>query len=147
MTSVKGIARLLLPAGKAAPSPAIGQSLGPLGLNMMEFCKDFNARTGGVRENVPIPVRLTAFTNRTFVYTTAGPPTTWLLKRVAGVEKGSGKPGKDSAGYVTVKEVYEIARVKQGDEAMHGIPLESIAKSVCATARTCGLQVVLDHPK
>lgn len=145
MAAIKGTARLRLPAGKAAPSPAIGQALGPLGLNMMEFCKEFNARTGHIRENTPVPVRLTAFANRTFTFETRTPPTTWLLKRVAGIGKGAASPGKEAVGYVTVKEVFEIAKIKQQDEHMKATPLDSIAKSVVGTARTMGLDVVRDH--
>lgn len=140
--AVKAVVRLRLPAGKAAPSPAIGQALGPLGLNMAEFCRDFNGKSSHIAENTPTPVLLTAFTNRTYEFQIKTPPTAWLIKRVAGLDAGASKPGKETVGQITVKEVYEIARLKQRDAALQHLPVEGVARSVASTARTMGVQVV-----
>ena len=138
--SVAGRARLRILAGQAKPSPAIGQALGPLGVNMMEFCKMFNDRTQHIKSDVMVPVELTAFSNRTFDFTTRTPPTSWLLKRVAAVHKGAQKPGKKFVGEVHVKEVLEIAKVKAED--MPGQTLKQISAQVVATAASMGLRVV-----
>lgn len=137
-----GRAKLRILAGQAKPSPAIGQALGPLGLNMMEFCKAFNAATQQYNTDVPIPVELVAFSNRTFKFNTKTPPTTWLLKRVAAVRQGARKPGLEWVGEVSVKEVYEIANLKSQDNALRTQSLERIAKQVVATAGSMGLRVV-----
>ena len=128
--SVKGRARLLVMAGKAAPSPAIGQALGPLGVNMMEFCKEFNNRTNAFNDDVPVPVKLTAFSNRTFEFETLTPPTSWFLKRAAAM------------GPITGKHVFEIAQAKKVDANLAHISDESICKSIVGTAKSMGLQIV-----
>ena len=143
MAAVKGVARLLVLAGGAKPSPAIGQALGPLGVNMMEFCKDFNAKTTAYKPSAMMRVKLTAYEDRTFKYAVLAPSTTWYLKRVTGVAKGSADPGSVTCGEVSVKAIYEIAASKaKWDATCTGIKLESIAKSVVASARTMGLKVV-----
>ncbi|KAF0690144.1 Aste57867_18469 [Aphanomyces stellatus] len=140
--SVKGVVRLRVLAGKAAPSPAIGQALGPLGVNMMEFCKSFNDRTSQFTPGIPIPVQLTAMNDRTFTYATKTPPTTWFLKKAAQVSAGSELAGQKEVGSVTLRHVYEIAKVKQQDELLDYIELESLCKSIIGTARSMGLKVV-----
>lgn len=142
--AVKAVVRLRLPAGKAAPSPAIGQALGPLGLNMAEFCRDFNAKSSHIAENTPTPVHLTAYTNRSYTFEIKTPPTSWLIRRVAGISAGANKPGKETVGHLSVKEVYEIAKLKQRDPALAELPLEGLARSVVSTARTMGVQVTRD---
>ena len=143
MSAVKGFARLLLQAGGAKPSPAIGQALGPLGVNMMEFCKDFNAKTTQYKPSAQMRVKLTAFEDRSYKYGVYAPPTSWYLKRVTGVAKGSADPGSTSCGEVSIKAIYEIAQSKaQWDPTFKGVPLESICKTVIASARTCGFTVV-----
>ena len=127
--AVKGSTRLLVMAGKASPSPAIGQALGPLGVNMMEFCKEFNNRTSGLNEDVPVPVLLTAFENRTFEFSTKSPPPSWFLKKAA------------AAGPVTAKHVYEIAKVKKGDGHLAHLDEQSLCKSIIGTAKSMGLEV------
>jgi len=143
MSAVKGTARLLVLAGGAKPSPAIGQALGPLGVNMMDFCKDFNAKSAAFKASALMRVKLTAFEDRTFTYAILAPPVTWYLKRVTGLAKGSPAPGKVQAGTVSLKAVYEIAVSKEKHDATcAGLPLESIARSIAATAKTMGLKVV-----
>jgi large subunit ribosomal protein L11 len=142
MASVKGTARLLVMAGGAKPSPAIGQALGPLGVNMMEFCKDFNVKSAAFKPSAQMRVKLTAFEDRTFTYTILAPPTTWYLKRVTGLAKGAALPGSQVVGNLSVKAVYEIARSKeQFDPMCKGLALESIARSIAATAKTMGLKL------
>jgi len=142
MSVVKGVVRLRVAAGKASPSPAIGQALGPLGVNMMEFCKAFNERTSKHIDSVPVPVVLTAFADRTFKFDIKTPPTSWFLKRAAGVANGSATPGQQVAGQVSLRQIYEIAKVKQQDENVDYIDLQSICKSVIGSARSMGLNVV-----
>lgn len=142
MAAVKGTARLLVLAGSAKPSPAIGQALGPLGVNMMEFCKDFNAKSAQFKTSALMRVKLTAFEDRTFKYTILAPPSSWYLKRVTGLEKGSSEPGKKAVGSVSLKAVYEIALSKEKfDPTCTGLPIESIARSVAATAKSMGLKL------
>ncbi|TYZ60845.1 hypothetical protein PybrP1_000424 [[Pythium] brassicae (nom. inval.)] len=140
--AVKGVVRLRVLAGKAAPSPAIGQALGPLGVNMMEFCRAFNERTAKHIENVPVPVVLTAYADRTFKFGIKTPATTWFLKRAAGVTSGSATPGQQVVGSVSLRQIYEIAQVKQQDDNVDYIELESICKSLIGSAKSMGLNVV-----
>jgi large subunit ribosomal protein L11 len=126
---VKGVARLRVNAGKAAPSPAIGQALGPLGVNMMDFCKEFNEKTKDMQE-VPIPVSLTAYDNRTFDFVTTTPPTSFFLKNCAG-----------DTGFVDMKQVYEIAKIKLTDEHMKHISEEAMCSMICGTAKSMDLAV------
>ncbi|TMW59080.1 hypothetical protein Poli38472_007225 [Pythium oligandrum] len=142
MSAVKGIVRLRVLAGKAAPSPAIGQALGPLGVNMMEFCKAFNERTAKHIDNIPIPVTLTAFNDRTFKFEIKTPPASWFLKRAAGVTNGSATAGQQEVGTVHLRQIYEIAKVKQQDEHVDYIDLESICKSLIGSAKSMGIRVV-----
>lgn len=142
MAAVKGVARVMVLAGQAKPSPALGQAFGPLGVNMMEFAKDFNAKTSQFKSSTLLRVRLTAFDDRTFKYIILAPTNTWYLKRVTGLEKGSTNPGKDVAGDVSIRALYEIAKSKkQFDPMMKGLPLESICKSIIGSARSMGLKV------
>lgn len=142
--SVARIVRLRVPAGSAKPGPAIGQALGPLGINMMEFCKAFNNATDSMLPGTPIPVQLTAFTNRTFEFTTKSPPTTWFLKKAAGVEKGTTRPGHETVGSVTLKQVYEIAKLKHQDEHLKHLPLQGICRSIVGSAQSMGIEVIPD---
>lgn len=134
--------RLVCMAGKAAPSPAIGQALGPLGLNMMQFCKEFNDRTKDYVENIPLPVDLTAMPNRTFKFEVLSPPTTWFLKRCAGIQKGSAMPGRQIVGKVTVKQLYEIAKIKHKDKCYENATLEGVCRMIKGSANTMGIEVV-----
>mmetsp|Transcript_32110 Transcript_32110/g.30607 ORF Transcript_32110/g.30607 Transcript_32110/m.30607 type:complete len:151 (+) Transcript_32110:87-539(+) len=139
--------RLRVGAGGAKPGPAIGQALGPLGLNMAEFCKQFNEATKLHEKDVPIPVTLTAFSNRSFTFVIKTPPTTWFLKKCAGVKMGSGRPGHASAGKVHVKQIYEIAKMKQQDPHMANQTLEGLCRCIAGSAASMGLEVVSDGPE
>ena len=142
MAAVKGTARLIINSGAAKPSPAIGQALGPLGVNMMEFCKQFNTRTEPYRPDIPLPVFLTAFNDRSFHFNVRKPRTSWLIKNAAGVEKGSSAPGTEWVGTITVKHAYEIAKIKKCDDHMKRLPLKGVVKSVISSCRTIGIKVV-----
>ena len=139
--------RLKVGAGGAKPGPAIGQALGPLGLNMAEFCKQFNDKTKEYEKDIPLPVELSAFSNRTFTFVVKTPPTSWFLKRCAGIEDGSKRPGHEIVGQVHVKQIYEIAKAKQADGHLAKIKLESLARSIVGSASSMGLEIVSDTHK
>lgn len=143
MSLVRSIT-LRVPSCAARPGPAIGQALGPLGINMAEFCKQFNDKTDsmGYVKDIPLTVKLNALSDRTFNFTVKSPPTSYLLKQAAGMSKGPNSPNADSpSGFVTPEMVYEIAEVKIKDEGRLHLPLEGVAKSVIGTARSLGIQV------
>mmetsp|Transcript_23036 Transcript_23036/g.33716 ORF Transcript_23036/g.33716 Transcript_23036/m.33716 type:complete len:146 (+) Transcript_23036:47-484(+) len=137
--------RLRVPAGAAKPGPAIGQALGPLGLNMSEFCKQFNDRTKNFTKDVPMPVVLSAYDNRSFTFVVKSPPTSWFLKRCAGIDKGANRPGHETVGKVHTKQIYEIAKIKQQDEAMKNMELEHICRCIVGSCLSMGLKVVHDE--
>lgn len=170
--------RLRVGAGVAKPGPAIGQALGPLGLNMAEFCKQFNEKTKLYEKDTPIPVDLSAFSNRSFTFVVKSPPTSWFLKKCAGVELGSARfarlrvivynnlyhkiwcfrtaplsnltlyshhlkrPGHDLVGTVHVKQIYEIAKIKQADPHMQHLTVETLCKCIAGSAISMGIKVV-----
>ncbi|KAH9943064.1 mitochondrial ribosomal protein L11 [Epithele typhae] len=136
------VIRLLIPAGKAAPSPPVGPALGARGVKSMDFCKEFNARTAHIDPGIPIPTLITVQPDRSFTFVTKSPPTAYFLKKAAGVEKGAGKPGHEAVGTVSLKHVYEIAKIKATDAHLKHLRLEAIASTVIGTARTIGIQVV-----
>lgn len=135
--------KLRVPSGTARPGPAIGQALGPLGINMAEFCKQFNEKTDSMYEKgVPLRVRLSAFTDRSFKFDVRSPSTSYLVLKCAGLEKGPAAPNPEApAGYITPEAVYEIAKIKHGDDMMWHLPLESVARSVTGTCRSCGVAI------
>jgi large subunit ribosomal protein L11 len=137
---VSGIIRLIVPAGKAAPAPPVGPALGQKGLNLMEFCKSFNDKTKDIKESTPIPVIITAYSDRTFTYITKTPPTFYFLKKAAGIEKGTSTPGKQVVGEISIKGIYEIAKIKQQD--LSHVNLEQVCSQIIATAKNVGLKVV-----
>jgi len=137
---VVGIIKLQVPAGKANPSPPIGPALGQRGLNIMEFCKAFNAQTQGMEPGMPIPVVITAYGDRSFTFVTKTPPASFFLKKAAGVEKGSQTPSKGFVGKVTMKQVREIAEKKMKD--LNAKDLEGAARMIAGSARSMGLEVV-----
>jgi large subunit ribosomal protein L11 len=108
----------------------------------MDFCKEFNARTAHIEPGVPIPTLITIQPDRTFTFITKTPPTAYFLKKAAGIEKGTGLPGHETVGTISVKHVYEIARIKAKDEHLKHLKLESIARTVVGTARSLGIRVV-----
>ncbi|CAE6405406.1 54S ribosomal protein L19, mitochondrial [Rhizoctonia solani] len=136
------IVRLLVPAGKAAPTPPVGPALGARGVKSMDFCKEFNARTAHMEPGIPTPTLITVQPDRTFTFITKTPPVSYFLKKAAGIEKGTARPGHDLVGTLTLKHIYEIAKIKATDEHMKQIGLEGIAKSILGTARTVGIKVV-----
>jgi large subunit ribosomal protein L11 len=135
-----GIIRLIVPAGKAAPAPPVGPALGQKGLNLMEFCKAFNDQTKIYKESTPIPVLITAYSDRTFTFITKTPTTAHMLKLAAGIPKGTRTPGKEFVGEISLKKIYEIAKVKQQDQSH--VTLEGMVSQICANAHNIGLKVV-----
>jgi len=135
-----GQVKLQIPAGKATPAPPVGPALGQAQINIMEFCKQFNARTNAKElEGLIIPVVVTVWSDSSFTFITQTPPASILLKRAAGIAKGSGTPNKDKVGKVTEKQVEEIARQKMPD--LNAASIESAIKSVKGTARSMGIEV------
>jgi large subunit ribosomal protein L11 len=131
--------KLQLPAGKANPSPPVGTSLGPHGINLMEFCKQFNARTATAGD-VKIPVVVTIYQDRSFTFVTKTPPAADLLKKAAGIEKGSAQPNRTKVGKITRKQIEEIARTKLPD--LNTTSLESAMRIIAGTAKNMGLEIV-----
>ena len=137
---VTGSVKLQIPAGKATPAPPVGPALGQAQINIMEFCKQFNARTQQKElDGLIIPVVITVYNDRSFTFITKTPPASILLKRAAGIAKGSGEPNKNKVGTVTEKQVADIAKQKMPD--LNAASLESAIKSVKGTARSMGIEV------
>ena len=137
---VKATVKLLIPAGKATPSPPVGPALGQHGVNIMEFCKAFNAQTSKCEEGMIIPVVVTIYEDRSFSFITKTPPTSVLLKKAAGIIKGAHDPGKERVGKVTRKQIEEIAKMKLPD--LNTKDLKTAVKIVEGTARSMGLEIV-----
>ena len=138
---VVGIIKLHVPAGKANPSPPIGPALGQRGLNIMEFCKAFNAETQNLDPGMPIPVVITAFGDRSFTFVTKSPPNSYFLKKAAGIEKGSQTTGKGSAvGRVTMTQIREIAEQKMQD--LNAKDIDGACRMLIGSARSMGLDIV-----
>jgi len=135
---ITGYIKLQIPAGAATPAPPVGPALGQQGVNIMEFCKTFNARTQG-QQGLIIPVVITVFSDRSFTFITKTPPAAILLLKAAGLQKGSGVPNKNKVGKVTKKQVEEIARTKMPD--LNAASLEAAIKTVEGTARSMGIEV------
>ena len=136
-----GYVKLQIAAGKATPAPPVGPALGQAQVNIMEFCKQFNARTNQKElDGLVIPVVISVFSDRTFTFITKTPPAAILLKRAAGIAKGSGTPNKDKVGKVTAKQVEEIAKQKMPD--LNAASIDAAVKSIRGTARSMGLEVV-----
>ncbi|MGK2959902.1 MAG: 50S ribosomal protein L11 [Candidatus Malihini olakiniferum] len=136
---VQAYVKLQLAAGMANPSPPVGPALGQQGVNIMEFCNSFNAKTESLEKGLPIPAVITIYSDRSFTFITKTPPAAILLKKAAGIKSGSGKPNKDKAGKVTQAQALEIAQTKAAD--MTGADLEAMARSIAGTARSMGLAV------
>ncbi len=136
---ILGVVKLQIPAGKATPAPPVGPALGQYGVNIMEFCKAFNAQTAK-KEGLIIPVVLTVYVDRTFSFITKTPPAAVLLAKAAGIEKGSSEPNRTKVGRVTRKQVKEIAEMKLPD--LNATELEAAMRQVEGTARSMGLEVV-----
>ena len=137
---VVGFIKLQVPAGKANPSPPIGPALGQRGLNIMEFCKTFNARTQGLEPGMPIPVTITAYADRSFTFEMKSPPNSFFLMKAAGIEKGAQTPGKGAVGKVTMAQIRDIAQKKMKD--LNAKDLEGACRMIAGSARSMGLEVV-----
>ena len=136
---VIGVIKLQVPAGKANPSPPVGPALGQHGVNIMEFCKSFNAQTQK-QEGMIIPVVITVYADRSFSFITKTPPASVLLKKAAGIVKGSAEPNKAKVGEVNHKQIEEIAKIKQPD--LNVIDLSGAIKTIQGTARSMGIEIV-----
>jgi len=136
---IAGYVKLEVPAGQANPSPPIGPALGQRGLNIMEFCKAFNAQTQKMEAGTPIPVTITAYSDRTFTFIMKTPPTSFFLKKAAGIQKGSQTPSRGTVGKVTQAQIKEIAEKKMPD--LNAKDLEGAMQMVRGTARSMGMEV------
>ena len=136
---VQAYIKLQVAAGKANPSPPVGPALGQHGVNIMEFCKAFNAQTQGIEPGLPTPVVITVYSDRSFTFITKTPPAAVLLKKAAGIKSGSGEPNKKKVGTVTRAQLEEIARTKEPD--MTASDLDAAVRSIAGTARSMGLNV------
>ena len=136
---IAGYIKLTVPAGAANPSPPIGPALGQRGLNIMEFCKAFNAATQGFEQGTPIPTVITAYVDRTFGFETRTPPASWFIRKAARIEKGGQTPGRASVGSIGMDEVREIAEAKMPD--LNANDIDAAARIVAGTARSMGVSV------
>jgi large subunit ribosomal protein L11 len=137
---ITGYIKLQVPAGAANPSPPIGPALGQRGVNIMEFCKAFNAQTGDTEKGTPLPTIITVYADRSFSFETKTPPATYLLKKAANLKSGSKEPGKVSAGNIKKSAVVQIAESKMKD--LNANDIEAATRIIEGTARAMGLQVV-----
>ena len=133
------VVRLQIPAGQANPSPPVGPALGQVGLNIMEFCNAFNAKTADAEPGILIPVVIDVYRNKTFTFITKTPPASTLLKKAAGIAKGSGEPNTEKVGKINQKQLEEIAQIKAPD--LNSIEMEAAMKIIAGTARSMGLEV------
>ncbi|WP_438765975.1 50S ribosomal protein L11 [Kushneria sp. TE3] len=136
---VQAYIKLQVAAGKANPSPPVGPALGQHGVNIMEFCKAFNAETQDMEVGLPTPVVITVYSDRSFTFITKTPPAPVLLKKAAGIKSGSGEPNKNKVGTVTREQIEEIARTKEPD--LTAADLEAALRTIAGTARSMGLNV------
>ena len=136
---ITGYIKLQVPAGSATPSPPIGPALGQRGVNIMEFCKAFNASTQELEKGSPIPTVITVYADKSFSFETKLPPVTYLLKKAMNLKSGSKLPGKDSAGTITAAQVREIAEQKMKD--LNAYDVDAAAKMIVGSARSMGIQV------
>jgi large subunit ribosomal protein L11 len=137
---ITGYIKLQVPAGAANPSPPIGPALGQRGVNIMEFCKQFNAATQEVEKTTPLPTIITVYADKSFTFVTKTPPATYLIKKAAGLKSGSKEPGKISAGKIKRSQLSEIAQTKMADLNAHDI--DAATKIIEGSARAMGLEVV-----
>ena len=133
------VVRLQIPAGQANPSPPVGPALGQVGLNIMEFCNAFNAKTADAEPGILIPVVIDVYRNKPFTFITKTPPASTLLKKAAGIAKGSGEPNTEKVGKINQKQLEEIAQIKAPD--LNAIEIEAAMKIIAGTARSMGLEV------
>ena len=136
---VSGYIKLQVPSGQANPSPPIGPALGQAGLNIMEFCKAFNAETQNMEQGIPIPTVITAYADRTFSFVTKTPPASYYLKKAAGLSKAATNPGKEVVGSVSLNQVREIVELKKSD--LNTSDLDQACKMIIGSARSMGIEV------
>jgi large subunit ribosomal protein L11 len=136
---IKGYIKLQVAAGQANPSPPIGPALGQQGVNIMEFCKQFNAFTQNEEQGIPIPTVITVYVDKSFSFVTKSPPASFFIKRAAKLNKGSTAPGKDQVGQVTMEQLREIAEKKMAD--LNANDVEAAARMLVGSARSMGIQV------
>lgn len=143
---IEGYINLQVPAGAANPAPPIGPALGQRGVNIMEFCKSFNAKTKDLEQGAPIPVKITVYSDRSFTFEMRTPPATYLIKKAAGLKptgkpgSGSKAPGRDSVGSITMAQILDIAKLKIKD--MNTDTIDQAVKTIAGSARSMGLKVV-----
>ena len=135
---VEAYIKLQVPAGAANPSPPVGPALGQHGVNIMEFCKAFNAKTDSFEKNMPIPVVITVYSDRSFTFITKTPPASVLLKKAMGLEKGSGRPNTEKVGTVTRAQLEEIAKIKEPD--LTAADMDAAVRTIAGTAARMGLE-------
>jgi len=136
---VQGYIKLQVPAGSANPSPPIGPALGQQGVNIMEFCKQFNAQTQKMEKGLPIPVIITVYTDRSFTFVMKTPPAAVLIRKIIGIEKGSGTPNTAKVGKISRKQLEEVAKMKQPD--LTAADLEAAVRTIAGSARSMGVDV------
>ena len=136
---VQGYIKLQVPAGSANPSPPIGPALGQQGVNIMEFCKQFNAQTQKLEKGLPIPVIITVYSDRSFTFIMKTPPASVLIRKAIGIEKGSGTPNPAKVGKISRKQLEEVAKLKQPD--LTAADLEAAVRTIAGTARSMGVDV------
>lgn len=136
---VVGQIKLQVPAGGANPAPPIGPALGQRGINIMEFCKAFNAETENLEKGMPIPTLINVYADKSFNFTTKTPPASYLIKKAAKLQKGSSTPGRESAGSITLKQAQEIAEMKKKD--LNARDMDAAARIIKGTARAVGIEV------
>jgi large subunit ribosomal protein L11 len=136
---VQGYIKLQVPAGSANPSPPIGPALGQQGVNIMEFCKQFNAQTQKMEKGLPIPVIITVYTDRSFTFIMKTPPAAVLIRKAIGIEKGSGTPNTAKVGRISRKQLEEVAKMKQPD--LTAADLEAAVRTIAGSARSMGVDV------
>ncbi len=135
---VQSYIKLQVPAGQANPSPPVGPALGQHGVNIMEFCKAFNAQTGDIESGLPVPVVITVYNDRSFTFVTKTPPAAVLLLKSAGVKKGSGEPNKDKVAKVSRAQLEEIAKMKEPD--LTAANMDAAVRTIAGTARSMGIE-------
>ncbi|KAI1819724.1 ribosomal protein L11, N-terminal domain-containing protein [Xylaria intraflava] len=143
------VVKLIVGAGQASPSPPVGPALGSKGVKSMDFCKEFNARTAHIVPGTPMPIRVTVRADRTFHFDVRTPHASWLLRNAAGLpvgkkgkRRGSGQPGHEIVGTISLKHVYEIAKIKQSELRLSGLPLKGLCNAVINQAKSIGIDVV-----
>lgn len=137
---IQAYVKLQVPAGKANPSPPIGPALGQQGVNIMEFCKQFNAATADMEKGTPIPTKITVFADKSFTFAMKSPPATYLIKKVLGLKSGSKEPGKITAGTITRAQLEEVATIKMAD--LNANDMDAAVKIIAGSATAMGLEVV-----